>query len=150
MDDMNETFGGGIYDNAAKVYASPLLSDQEAAALNRDIGRVRANPAAVAYADRWRRSTGRFAIPLVAVHNRVDSLVPHSQLEGLIRKTEAAGNADRLLAITVPEINAPLTGTGLEGLAHCGFTPAQLGSAFDALQTWTRTGRRPAPPAPTT
>lgn len=152
MDDMNATFGGGIYDSSTRIYASPLLSEQEATALNRDIARVRADPAAVAYADRWHRSTGRFSVPLVAIHNRVDSLVPYSQLEGLERKTEAAGNAGRLLAITVPEINAPLTGTGLEGLAHCGFTPAQLGAAFDALQTWTATGRRPTPimPAPTT
>lgn len=151
MDDMNATFGGGIYDNSAKAYASPLLSTQEAAALNRDIGRVHADPAAVAYADRWHRSTGRFTIPLVALHNRVDSLVPYSQFEGLIRKTGAAGNSDRLLAITVPEINTPLPGTGLEGLAHCGFTPAQLGAAFDALRTWTETGQRPTPvmPAPT-
>lgn len=150
MDDMNTTFGGGIYDNTSRVYASPLLSAQEAAALNRDIGRVRATPAAVAYADRWRRSTGRFSVPLVAIHNRIDSLVPYSQFEGLIRKVEAAGNSDRLLAITVPEINTPLTGTGLEGLAHCGFTPGQLGAAFDALQTWTTTGQRPTPvmPAP--
>lgn len=150
MDDMNATFGGGIYDSSAKVYASPLLSAEEASALNRDIGRVRATPSAVAYADRWRRSTGRFSIPLVAVHNRIDSLVPYSQFEGLIRKTEAAGNADRLLAITVPEINMPLTGTGLDGLAHCGFTPQQLGAAFDALQTWTATGQRPSPVMPAT
>lgn len=150
MDDMNETFGGGVYDNSAKVYASPLLSPEEAAALNRDIGRVRADPAAVAYADRWRRTTGRFSVPLVAIHNRVDSLVPYSQFEGLIRKVEAAGNADRLLAITVPEVMAPLPGTGLEGLAHCGFTPDQLGAAFDALQSWATTGQRPTPvmPAP--
>ncbi|EDX82142.1 hypothetical protein BBAL3_3299 [Brevundimonas sp. BAL3] len=148
MDDMNATFGGGIYDSSARVYASPLLTAEEAAALNRDIGRVRATPSAVAYADRWRRSTGRFSIPLVAIHNRIDSLVPYSQFEGLIRKVEAAGNADRLLAITVPEITMPLTGTGLDGLAHCGFTPGQLGAAFDALQTWTTTGQRPTPVMP--
>lgn len=148
MDDMNATFGGGVYDSSTKVYASPLLSAEEAAALNRDIGRVSATPSAVAYADRWRRSTGRFSVPLVAIHNRIDSLVPYSQFEGLIRKTEAAGNADRLLAITVPEITMPLTGTGLEGLAHCGFTPGQLGAAFDALQAWTTTGRRPTPAMP--
>ena len=150
MDDMNATFGGFVYDNAAKIYASPLLSAEEGQRLNREIARIQADPAAVAYADRWRRSTGRFTTPLVAIHNRIDSLVPYSQFEGLIRKTEAAGNADRLLAITVPEITTPLPGTGLEGLAHCGFTPAQLGAAFDALQTWTTTGQRPTPvmPAP--
>lgn len=143
MDDMNATFGGGIYDSSAKVYTSPLLSFEEATVLNRDIRRVKADPAAVAYADRWYRSTGRFSVPLVAVHNRIDSLVPYSQFEGLVRKTEIAGNADRLLAITVPEISMPLAGTGLDGLAHCGFTPAQLEAAFDALQTWTTTGQRP-------
>ena len=150
MDDMNATFGGFIYDNTTKVYASPFLSTEEGQRLNRDIARIQADPAAVAYADRWRRSTGQFSVPLVAIHNRIDSLVPYSQFEGLIRKAESAGNADRLLAITVPEINTPLTGTGLDGLAHCGFTPAQLGAAFNALQTWTTTGQRPNPvmPAP--
>jgi len=148
MDDMNATFGGSIYDNSDRVYASHLLSDEEVANLNRDIGRVSADPAAVAYADRWYRSTGRFSVPLVAIHNRIDSLVPFSQFEGLIRKTEGASNADHLLALTVPEINMPLAGTGLDGLAHCGFTPAQLEAAFDALQTWTTTGQRPTPVLP--
>ncbi|TFW13973.1 alpha/beta hydrolase [Brevundimonas intermedia] len=148
MDDMNATFGGFIYDNSAKVYASPLLSSEESQRLNHEIARITADPAAVAYADRWRRSTGRFSTPLVVLHNRVDSLVPYSQFEGLVRKTQAAGNADRLLAITVPEIKTPLPGTGLEGIAHCGFTPAQLGAAFDALQTWTTTGQRPTPVMP--
>lgn len=146
MDDMNATFGGGIYDNSARVYASPLLTVEEAAALNREVGRVRADPAAVAYADRWRRSTGRFTTPLVAIHNRIDSLVPYSQFEGLVRKTEAAGNAGNLLAITVPEIRTPLPGTGLSGIAHCGFTPEQLVTAWDTLRIWTTTGRKPAVP----
>lgn len=147
MDDMNATFGGGIYDNSTRVYASPLLSTEEAAALNRSVGRVRADPAAVAYANRWRRSTGQFSIPLVALHNRIDSLVPYSQFEGLVRKTEAAGNAGNLLAITVPEIRTPLPGTGLTGIAHCGFTPEQLVTAWDALRTWTTTGQKPPVPA---
>lgn len=150
MDDMNATFGGGIYDSSDKVYSSSLLSTDEAMALNRDIGRVRAEPAAVAYADRWHRSTGKFSVPLIALHNRIDSLVPHSQFEGLIRKAEAVGTSDQLLAVTVPEVKTPLPGTGLEGLAHCGFTPAQLDAAFNALQTWTTTNQKPSLVLPAT
>ncbi len=51
MDDMRATFGGNVYGNRGKVYSSALLGPEETAALNRDIQRIAADPAAVRYAD---------------------------------------------------------------------------------------------------
>ena len=144
MDDMRATFGGNIYDNRQKRYASPLLNEAEIIALNRSIQRTRADPAAIAYVDRWHRTTGRFTTPLVAIHNRIDSLVPYAQALGLRRRVRDANNTERLLQFTVPPVMNPIPGTGVSGYAHCGFRPAQIAQGWNALRQWVATGVKPA------
>ena len=146
MDDMVATFGGVVAGNAGKTYAAADLTPARALQLNRGVQRIAADTKAVAYADRWHRTSGRFEIPLVAIHNAVDPLVPHAQLAGLERAARAAGTSGRLMALTVPTMTTPLPGTGLSGFTHCGFTPAQTAAAWTALTTWTRTGKRPPTP----
>ncbi len=146
QDDMVQTFGGQVYGNREKLYGASILTPEETRALNEGIGRLDADPAAVAYADRWRRTTGRYSTPLVAMHNRIDSLVPHEQLEGLMKVTAQAGNQQHLLAFTVPETVVSLPASGLSGYTHCGFTPEQIAAAWNTLTQWTRTGVKP--PAP--
>ncbi|MFT4256829.1 MAG: hypothetical protein QM599_07730 [Pseudoxanthomonas sp.] len=146
MDDMRETMGGLPIGNAGKVYAPPEMSAEEAADFNRRIQRFTADPAAVAYADRWHESTGRFRIPLVTVHQTIDALVPFSQSEGLGRAVAAAGNGARLAQYAVPPTRMPLPG-GAQGYTHCGFTPKQNIDAFEAMRSWVKTGTRPGPDA---
>ncbi len=134
MDDMRATFGGNVYGNRDKTYASAALTVEEAAALNRDIQRIDAEPAAVAYARRWHQTVGNFRVPLVAIHNEIDPLVPYSQAQGLRSLVEAHGNLRRLTLITVPPERAPIPGSGVEGYVHCGFTPDQLSSAWRTLR----------------
>lgn len=143
MDDLNATFGGLIHDNSAKVYHSALLSDEENAELNRRIERVQAAPTALAYADRWHRITGRFDTKLVAIHNQIDSLVPYAQYEGLIQRVREAQNDTNLLPFTVPTMQTPIPGSDMQGLAHCGFTPDQIATAWNGLVRWTADGQRP-------
>src|SRR5581483_2192886 len=59
-DDMNEVWGGAIYDNTDKVYSSPYLSAEENAALNKGIVRIKLDPAALAKANEWHTPTGEF------------------------------------------------------------------------------------------
>lgn len=141
-DDMRATFGGQIYGNQDKIYRSNEMTPAEAEAFNRQVQRFSADPAAVEEARRWRQATGRFQTPLVTIHNRIDSLVPYAQAEGLHRIATASGAADRLLQITAPAVRAPLP-IGGKGYDHCGFTPDQIQTGWRALRSWAETGRRP-------
>ncbi|HWK35334.1 hypothetical protein [Sphingomonas sp.] len=143
MDDMRATFGGNVYGNDAKVYASPLLSAADARALNAGIQRIRADAAAQPFANDWHASTGRFAVPLVVVHNRHDSLVFLDQAIALRDKARAAGNMGNLLVLVAPSMVRPIPGTGLDGYAHCGFTPGQAGKIWTIVRDWVETGRKP-------
>lgn len=144
MDDLAATLGGGIYGNVGKVYASPEMTAEEAAAFNARVQRIAADPAAVANARRWHQTTGRFQVPLVTIHNRIDSLVPYAQAEALGRIVAAAGNGKRLVQYGVPGTKAPLPVGGVEGYTHCGFSPEQMAATWEALKNWVETGRRPA------
>lgn len=143
MDDIHATMGGLPIGNRGVVYAPPEMDAAQAADFNRKMPRYDADARAVAYARRWHEATGRFRIPLVTVHQTIDSLVPFAQSEGLGRITAAAGNGARLAQYAVPPTTIPLPG-GLTGYTHCGFTPAQNIAAFDAMHNWVRTGRKPA------
>jgi pimeloyl-ACP methyl ester carboxylesterase len=144
MDDLNATLGGNIYGNADKVYASPEMTADEASTFNAKVQRIEADPGAIAKARRWYQATGRFEVPLVTIHNRIDSLVPHAQSEALGRIVTAAGNGRRLVQYTVPETKAALPVGGVEGYTHCGFTPEQTTGTWEALKGWVETGKRPA------
>ena len=86
QDDFNATFGGVIYDNSQRTYASPHLSAAENATLNRDIERVHADPAAVAEAKEWFKPTGKFEAKLISLYNAVDPLVPTDVNESQLRE----------------------------------------------------------------
>lgn len=143
-DDLNETLGGQIYGNIGKVYTTPTMTRAEAAALNKGIQRVAQDPIAVTNARRWYQVTGKFSVPLVTLHNRIDSLVPYSQEQALARIVKAAGNEKHLVQYTLPALKAPLPFGGLEGYTHCGFKAQQIGGAWEALREWVETGKRPA------
>lgn len=144
-DDLRATLGGDIYGNVGKVYASPDFTPDEAAAFNRDVQRITADPRAVASARRWHQATGRFSVPLVTLHNRIDSLVPYAQSEALGRIVARAGTSRLLVQYTVPGVKAPLpVPGGVQGYTHCGFSPEQSAGAWAALRDWVERGRRPA------
>lgn len=142
-DDLRATLGGQVYGNIGKVYASAELTAAEAAALNRDVQRFAADPKAVAEARRWHQVTGRIRIPLVTMHNVVDSLVPYSQAEALTRIVRRAGSGKWVMQYGVPATREPLPVGGVEGYTHCGFSREQVGTALSRLTHWVRTGQRP-------
>jgi hypothetical protein len=144
MDDMTATFGGSVWDNTQKVYHSPRLSDDENAKLNAGIQRIKADPAALDYAKRWHEASGQFQTKLMTVYNTIDSLVPPQLQEAPLKAAvERAGNGANLVQRGVPPVQAPLPLFGTLGYAHCGFSEAQMKSAFDDLRRWVETGARP-------
>ena len=110
------------------------LTLTETAALNRDIQRLDADPAAVRYIQRWHEASGEFRTPLVAIHNQIDSLVPYSQALALEAKVAAHGDPHRFTLITVPPQRVPIPGAGVSGYAHCGFDAKQLADAWATLR----------------
>lgn len=145
MEDMRASFGGVVYGNVGKVYDSPLLNPREKAALNAGIQRIASDAPARAFAAQWHRSTGRFATPLVTVHNRHDGLVFAQQALLLRQRVEAAGNQAHLFQLWAPSLQKDIPGTGLKGWAHCGFTPRQAAVLWNTLHGWVESGRKPAP-----
>ncbi|KQS02240.1 hypothetical protein ASG11_15850 [Sphingomonas sp. Leaf357] len=143
-EDMATTTGGQPYGNIGKVYANDTMTAQEADALNRGIQRVAASPGAVAYLTRWHEASGRIAVPLVTMHNSIDSLVPYAQEVAFAKTVAKAGSSARLAPYAVPPLRAPLPVGGVEAYTHCGFTPEQTKAAWSALRDWTETGKRPA------
>lgn len=146
-DDLAETFGGQIFDNSRKAYVVPEMGPAELVAFNKGVQRIRADKAAVRYARRWHQTTGRFRVPLVTMHNQIDSLVPYSQAVALGQIVRKAGNQRRLVQFAVPATRAPLPVGGVEGYTHCGFRPEQGAAAWRSLYSWGETGKRPAPDA---
>lgn len=144
MDDLNEVWGGSIYDNSAKVYSSPLLSVDEAKALNAGIERIRADPAAVARAREWYQPTGHFETRLLTVFNQIDPTVPYRLHEAVLREAvQRAGNLDHLAQRMAPSMRDKLPGAELDGYVHCGFTPDQAQAAWTDLRAWVETGKKP-------
>jgi len=142
-EDLAKTAGGWIYGNQNRDFSTPDMSPQEAKAINDGVQRVNADPAALAYLNRWHTATGKLKKPLLTMHNQIDSLVPYSQEEAFARTVAKAGAQSNLAAYALPPLKAPLPG-GQEGYTHCGFTPAQTTAAWNALRMWVETGRKPS------
>lgn len=134
QDDLKATFGGNVYGNVGKKYESPLLDEAENRALNARIARISADPAAVRYARQWHRAAGQFSIPLVAVHNRIDPLVPYRQAVALRERVKDAGNVANLTQFVAPPVTEAVPGTGISGYAHCGFSKQQMSSLWETLK----------------
>lgn len=143
MEDMRASFGGVVYGNASKVYDSPLLNPTEKAALNARIQRIASDAPGRAFAAEWYRSTGRFTIPLVTVHNPHDGLVFAEQALLLGQRVAASGNTAHLLQLWAPSMQKDIPGTGLKGWAHCGFTPRQATVMWNTLHDWVESGAKP-------
>ncbi|MBZ9753611.1 hypothetical protein K7W42_22570 [Deinococcus sp. HMF7604] len=147
LDDINATAGGIFVQNTDTVYTSSLLSAEDNAALNRGIQRYTvSSPAAVAYQQDWYSATGRFQTKLLTYHNTADALVPFEHEARLRARVEAAGNTANLVQQVVDpklETLSRVLFLKLEGVTHCGFTPAQNVFAWNELRQWVETGTRP-------
>lgn len=142
QDDLKASFGGNVYGNLGKHYQSGALADEEVQNLNSNVQRIARDPSAASYADRWHRTKGNLEVPLVAIHNRIDSLVPYTQAEGLLRQATEAGNSRRLVLFSASPVKAAIPGTKMRGYTHCGFSPQQIGQAWNTLRSWVENGVR--------
>lgn len=109
--------GGLPVDNRKTVYTG--FGDD--AAFNAGVRRYAGNADAMAYLARVAALTGNIRKPLVIRYNQDDPTMPPRYHPVYPALMEQAGSARYLTVL-------PAAGEG-----HCGFSPAQIGEAFDAL-----------------
>ena len=127
--ELKQRAGGEPFDNRNRIYVG--FGDD--VALNRSVKRYTANPSARDYVRQYATPTGRISDPVLTIHTTSDALVLGSDVTAYEVPAALAGTSDKFVARFV------------EANGHCNFTPAQTGTAFDALLAWVRDGKRPAP-----
>jgi pimeloyl-ACP methyl ester carboxylesterase len=115
--------GGQPYDNGDKVYRG---SDDDEA-LNAGVARFSADQAALDEITARYQSIGNLRIPLVTMHTTGDPVVPYDQTDIYKAKVDAQGRSAYYENIRV------------ETFGHCTFTPAQVFTAFEQLNTMVNT-----------
>jgi alpha-beta hydrolase superfamily lysophospholipase len=127
LGEVKQRAGGEPFDNRNRIYVG--FGDD--VAINRSVKRYTADPAAREYVRQYATPTGRLADPMLTLHTTSDALVLGSDVTAYEVPAALAGTSDRFVARFV------------EATGHCNFTPAQTGTAFDALLAWARHGKRP-------
>ena len=125
--DMVQRAGGLPVDNRKTVYRG--FDDDEA--FNAGVRRYAGSAAAMAYVASAPALSGHPGKPLVIQYNHGDpTITPRLQsiFAGL------APTAGKPAALTLPAV----------GEGHCGFSPEQIGQAFQTLTRWVESGQRPA------
>jgi pimeloyl-ACP methyl ester carboxylesterase len=118
----------GVFSNRNVTYRG----SSDDAALNRDVERFDADPAALAMLVNDGQPTGATPIPVVSIHSLND---PQAAVEAqydyreVVRK---AGHGERLVQAYTDEP------------AHTAQSWPELGAAFDGLLQWVSTGRKPS------
>ena len=84
------------------------------------------------YVEHYAEFDGTIKKPVIALHTKIDGLVPVSHVSAYEETVEAAGRSELLF-------QAYTTGVG-----HCAFSPTQLVTTANALDAWIESGVRPA------
>ena len=125
------TGGGHPWSNRDVAYASPLLTDDERAALDAGIRRVDEDPAAVRYMRQWYEPKGRTKSKVLTVHAHDDGLVLVENESKYRQAFERARNDDRLV-----QLYTPYGG-------HCGFIQEPF-PAVNAITAWVERDEKPS------
>jgi hypothetical protein len=125
----NTTGGRNPFSNIDVCYRG----SSDDAALNRDVARFAADPAAVAALHADGDPTGVLPVPVVAIHSINDPQLV-VEAESVYRGTvNAAGSGDRLVQAYTDE------------RAHAGQSAPELAAALDALMQWIDKDVKPTP-----
>ena len=120
--------GGNPFDNQGAIYTG--FGDD--AALNREVGRYAAVPAARAYLIENATTSGRHPNPILAVHTTDDPIVDPEYAVLYQAESAEAGSADLFVQRFV-------VATG-----HCAIAPPLVGAAYDDLVRWVEKKEKPA------
>jgi pimeloyl-ACP methyl ester carboxylesterase len=124
------------YDNLETIYQVNVTPDPATNAylsglLNAGVARIDADRAALNYYEHNYTPTGDIGIPVLTMHTTRDPGIPYEH-ENIFAAAVAAAGRSALLA------QRPIDRWG-----HCGFTPAEVQTAFGDLVQWVETGIKP-------
>src|SRR5262245_7606071 len=123
------TGGGNAYSNVGVTYKG----SSDDAALNRDVARYAADPAAVAALKADGEPSGAFSIPVISLHSINDPQVVVEVQSHYRAAVQAAGNGERLVQAYTDE------------RAHTAQSKPELAAGIDALMQWIEQGTKPTP-----
>lgn len=125
--ELQQRSGGNPFDNRNTIYDG----FEDDVALNRGVKRYAADAKAREYLRQHYAPTGRIHDPVLTIHTTYDPLVPGRYISEYDEIAKVAGTQDLFVAKFVV------------AKGHCAFTPAQTGTAFDALLQWVREHKKP-------
>jgi len=123
----NTTGGRNPFSNVGVRYKG----SSDDAALNRDVARFEADPAAVAAVKADGDPTGVLPVPVVSIHSINDPQVVVEVQSAYRDAVKAAGSGDLLVQAFTDE------------RAHTGQSPPELAAALEALMQWIEKGAKP-------
>jgi len=123
------TGGRNPFSNAGVIYKG----SSDDAALNRDVARYSADPAAIAALKADGEPTGAFSVPVISLHSINDPQVVVEVQSAYRSAVQAAGNSDRLVQAYTDE------------RAHTAQSGPELAAGLDALMQWIEQGTKPSP-----
>jgi pimeloyl-ACP methyl ester carboxylesterase len=118
-DDATVRLGGQPYNNNQPLRTYTGSSDDTA--LNRDVARFAAAPAALATVAAQYQTSGRITIPVVTLHTTLDPVVPIWHQQDYTTKVQAAGTS------------TPYEAYQAQSYGHCTFSPFEVLNAFTRL-----------------
>jgi pimeloyl-ACP methyl ester carboxylesterase len=131
LKDIERRAGGNPFDNRNTIYTGTPTDN----ALNDGVKRYAADPAALAYLQRYYTPTGRLTRPVLAIHTTYDPLVSPSVPGNYSLLARTVGAGDLFVVQYVKR----------DG--HCNITPQQIERGFEELRRWKEKGVKPAPGA---
>jgi alpha-beta hydrolase superfamily lysophospholipase len=123
------TGGRNAYSNVGVTYKGST----DDAALNRDVARFAADPAAVAALKADGEPTGAISIPVISIHSMNDPQVAVEVQTAYRNAVNAAGNGERLVQAYTDE------------RGHTQQSKPELAASLDALMQWIEQGTKPSP-----
>jgi pimeloyl-ACP methyl ester carboxylesterase len=131
LKDIERRAGGNPFDNRNTIYIGTSTDN----ALNDGVKRYAADPAALAYLQRYYTPTGRLTRPVLAIHTTYDPLVSPSVPGNYSLLARTVGAGDLFVVQYVKH----------EG--HCNITPEEIERGFGELRRWKEKGVKPVPGA---
>jgi dienelactone hydrolase len=107
------------------VNADPLLATMNGQRT------ISAPPSSRNYVEHYAAFDGTIKKPVLTLHTRIDPLVPVSHESAYQETVAAAGDSDLLFQAYT------------SGVGHCAFSPTQLVTTVNALDSWVTSGDRP-------
>lgn len=123
------TNGRNPFSNVGVTYKG----SSDDVALNRDIARFAADPAAVAALKADGEPTGEISVPVVSIHSMNDPQVAVEVQSHYRDAAQAAGNGERLVQAYTDET------------AHTSQSKPELAAGLEALMQWIEQGTKPSP-----